>query len=181
MWALLSRKTQVFLIVALSITLAWGIEAAAGLITKNPPSEPKLISLIVWVVSVVVVALASATWRRIWRVCPIIGRKFFPDLMGTWQGELVSTWVDPATGKPKSPIPVTIWIRQDLFSTSIKQRSGESTSYSIRSLLDATQTLAVFGSGTPTTTRHKLSIEIEAHVTKASPGLSSTSTPTPSG
>jgi hypothetical protein len=36
-----------------------------------------------------------------------------------------------------APIPVTIWIRRGLFVTSIKQRTGESTSYSIRCWLDA--------------------------------------------
>ena len=43
------------------------------------------------------------------------------------------------TGEGVPPIPVTIWIRQGIFSTSIKLRTGESTSYSTRCLLEADQ------------------------------------------
>ena len=137
MWALVPRKTQILVVAALSIVLAWGIEAAAGLVTSKPPSELKFISLVASIISVVGAGIAGATWRWIWRRFPILGRKTFPDLSGTWRGELVSTWKNPATGQGVPPIPITIWIRQGLFSTSIKLRTGESTSYSTRCLLEA--------------------------------------------
>jgi SMODS-associating 2TM, beta-strand rich effector domain len=101
------------------------------------PSPIKLIALVVTIISTGIVAIASAVWRKLWNWFPIIGRKLFPDLTGTWVGELVSTWKNPATGQGVAPIPVTIWIRQGLFSTSIKLRSGESTSYSTGCLLEA--------------------------------------------
>jgi SMODS-associating 2TM, beta-strand rich effector domain len=137
MWGLLSRRTQVLVIAGLAIVLAWGIEGAAALSTGNLPSPLKLIALVVTIISTGIVAIASAVWRKVWNWSPIIGRKLFPDLTGTWAGELVSTWKNPATGQGVAPIPVTIWIRQGLFSTSIKLRSGESTSYSTRCLLEA--------------------------------------------
>ena len=49
----------------------------------------------------------------------------------------MSTWINPETGQRLPPIPTTIWIRQSLFTTSIKLRTGESTSYSKRCLLEA--------------------------------------------
>jgi hypothetical protein len=125
MWGLLPRKTQILIIAGLAILLAWAIEGATGLLTGNPPSEWKLISLVVMVISTGMVTIASALWRWVWKRFPIVARKFFPDLTGTWAGELVSTWTSPATGEGIAPIPVTIWIRQGLFSTSIKLRSGE--------------------------------------------------------
>jgi SMODS-associating 2TM, beta-strand rich effector domain len=137
MWGLLSRRTQVLVIAGLAIVLAWGIEGAAVLFTGNVPSPIKLIALVVTIISTAIVAIASAVWRKLWNWFPIIGRKLFPDLTGTWVGELVSTWKNPATGQGVAPIPVTIWIRQGLFSTSIKLRSGESTSYSTGCLLEA--------------------------------------------
>lgn len=137
MWALVPRKTQILVVASLSIVLAWGIEAAAGLVTSKPPSELKFISLVASIISVVGAGIAGATWRWIWRRFPLIGRKTFPDLSGTWRGTLVSTWKDPSTGQGVAPIPITIWIRQGLFSTSIKLRTGESTSYSTRCLLEA--------------------------------------------
>lgn len=137
MWALVPRKTQILVVAALSIILAWGIEAAAGLVTNKPPSELKLISLVASIISVLGAGIAGATWRWVWRRFAIIGWKTFPGLSGTWRGELVSTWKDPATGQGVAPIPITIWIRQGLFTTSIKLRTGESTSYSTRCLLEA--------------------------------------------
>jgi hypothetical protein len=130
---------QVLVVAGLAIILAWGIEGAAALFTGKPPSALKLISLVVTIICTGVVAIASAVWRRLWKRFPLIGRKLFPDLTGTWTGELASTWKNPATGQGVASIPVTIWIRQGLFSTSIKLRTGESTSYSTRCLLEADQ------------------------------------------
>jgi hypothetical protein len=96
------------------------------------------------VISTVMVTIASAVWRRVWNRFPIVGRKFFPDLTGTWAGELVSTWTSPSTAEGIAPIPVTIWIRQGLFSTSIKLCSAESTSYSTRCLLEADHEIGRF-------------------------------------
>jgi hypothetical protein len=137
MWELLSRRTRVLVVAGVAIILVSGIEGAAALFIEKPPSAFKLISLVVTIISTVIVAIAGAVWRRLWKRFPIIGRKLFPDLTGTWAGELVSTWTNPASGQAITPIPVTIWIRQGIFSTSIKLRSGESTSYSTRCLLEA--------------------------------------------
>jgi hypothetical protein len=139
MWLLLSRRMQVLVVAGLAIILAWGIEGAAAVLTGKPPSAPKLISLVVTIICTGVVAIASAVWRRLWKRFPLIGRKLFPDLTGTWEGELESTWKNPATGHGVAPSPVTIWIRQGLFSTSIKLRTAEPTSYSTRCLLEADQ------------------------------------------
>jgi hypothetical protein len=118
-----------------------GIEDAAGLFTDNPllttPSALKLISLVVTIICSGIVGIASAVWWRLWTRFPIIGRKLFPDLTGTWAGELVSTWENSVTCQGVAPIPVTIWTRRGIFSTSIKLRTEESISYSTRCLLEA--------------------------------------------
>jgi hypothetical protein len=137
MWGLLSRRTQVLVIASMAIILVWGIEGAAALFTGNPPSALKLLSLVVTIICSGIVGIATAVWRRLWARFPIIRRKLFPDLTGTWAGELVSTWKTPVTEQGLAPIPVSIWIRQGIFSTSIKLRTGESTSYSTRCLLEA--------------------------------------------
>ena len=100
-------------------------------------SELKLISLVVTIISIGIVGVASAVWRGVWKRFPVLGRKLFPDLTGTWEGELVSTWKNTAREQVAAPIPVTVWIRQGIFSTSIKLLTGESTSYSTRCLLEA--------------------------------------------
>ncbi|MBN9374588.1 MAG: hypothetical protein J0I40_04180, partial [Cellulomonas sp.] len=76
------------------------------------------------------------TWREVWRRFPALQRRAFPDLNGTWEGTLVSTWVDPETGQTKPPIPTTITIRQGLLSMAVSLKTGESTSHSTRALLE---------------------------------------------
>ena len=137
MWGLLPRKTQVLIIGGLAIVLASAIEGATGLLTGNTPSVLKVLSLVVAIISSGIAGVAGAVWRKIWKRFPVMGRKLFPDLTGTWAGELISTWKNPTTGEAIAPIPVTIWIRQGIFSTSIKLRTGESASYSTRCLLEA--------------------------------------------
>jgi hypothetical protein len=136
MWGLLPRKTQTLIVAGLAIILAWGLEGASQWATGQPLSMLKIISLVGTGVSIVLAA-ASAGWRHLWRRFPLLGRKIFPDLTGTWEGDLRSTWIEPSIGKPVLPISTTIWIRQGLFTTSIKLRTGESTSHSTRCLLEA--------------------------------------------
>ncbi len=54
----------------------------------------------------------------------------FPDLQGTWEGELTSTWKDPATGQGIPPMPATLVIRQTFSSISCVLFTPESDSYS---------------------------------------------------
>jgi hypothetical protein len=54
----------------------------------------------------------------------------YPDLQGTWQGELQTTWRNPQTGEVPGPIAVTIAIRQTFSAISIVMFTGESMSYS---------------------------------------------------
>jgi len=54
----------------------------------------------------------------------------FPDLNGTWQGVIQTTWVNPETGKAPSPIPVTLTIQQSFIKISCVMRTAEMTSRS---------------------------------------------------
>jgi SMODS-associating 2TM, beta-strand rich effector domain len=137
MWGLLPRKNQIIIIVALTIIFMWGVEGATELLAGKSASPLKYISLIASGISIIAASVVNASWRWIWRRLPFLGRRVFPDLTGIWEGHLESTWIDPATGQPEPAIPITIWVRQGIFATSIKLRTGESTSYSTRCLLEA--------------------------------------------
>lgn len=54
----------------------------------------------------------------------------FPDLQGTWRGELQTTWRNPETGAVPGPIPVTLAIRQTFSVVSVVMFTGESMSHS---------------------------------------------------
>jgi hypothetical protein len=53
-----------------------------------------------------------------------------PNLNGTWEGDLVSTWKDPQTGKSPGPIKVFLVVRQSLFKMSCVLMTKESKSWS---------------------------------------------------
>ena len=137
MWALVGWKMQVLIRVGSSIFLVGGVEALWEMMQGEETSSFRLISLVAMIISPGLTGIASVSWRCVWAWLPWIGRKTFPDLTGTWEGTLVSTWRNPETGKGVPPIPTTIWVRQGIFSTSIKLRTGESPSYSTRCLLEA--------------------------------------------
>ena len=54
----------------------------------------------------------------------------FPNLNGTWQGTIETTWVDPKISKTPDPIPVLLTIKQSFLSLSCVMRTAEMTSYS---------------------------------------------------
>lgn len=54
----------------------------------------------------------------------------FPDLEGTWQGTLQTTWIDPNTGESPGPIPVIVTIKQSFARVSCVMRTAEMTSRS---------------------------------------------------
>lgn len=55
----------------------------------------------------------------------------FPNLQGTWQGEIRSTWRDPKTDQSLAPIPVILVIKQSFLSISCAMHTKESDSNSI--------------------------------------------------
>ncbi len=136
MWSLLGRSTQLSIIVGAGLCLAWAYDAAYGFWTGQVPNNIKLISLILFIIGVVIAGVAEIAWRPLWRWFPLLQRKMFPDLNGTWKGTLTSTWVDPTTGSSKPPIATEIIIRQGLFSTSVSLETQESVSHSTRSFLE---------------------------------------------
>ena len=137
MWQLLSWKKQVFVVAVLAIAIAWAIDTLFEWTQGERANVFKFLSFIATIITVVIAGVVSMFWRWLWQRFPFIPRKTFPDLNGTWEGTLISTWIDPATQQQNLPISTTVWIRQTPFSTSIKLQTGESVSYSTRCLLEA--------------------------------------------
>ena len=78
-------------------------------------------------VLVVVGLFVSYMWR--WRVfrgwlVP------FPDINGTWEGTLQTTWQDPQTGAVPAAIPVILTVKQSFTKISCVMRTAEMTSRS---------------------------------------------------
>src|SRR5260370_906911 len=55
--------------------------------------------------------------KWLWRLSPLNGWLVpFPDLNGTWQGTIQTTWIDPKTGVCPPPVPVILCIKQSFVS-----------------------------------------------------------------
>lgn len=83
----------------------------------------KTIPLVLFVIGIFV----TYAWR--WRIF----RKWlvpFPDLNGTWQGTIQTTWKNPETGMIPSAIPVILTIKQSFIRISCVMRTAEMTSRS---------------------------------------------------
>ena len=82
------------------------------------------------VVTVYVILLFIFT-KWLWRLSIFQGWLVpFPDLQGTWQGELSSTWKSPATDQRIPPTPVILVVKQSFSSISCVLYTGESDRYS---------------------------------------------------
>jgi hypothetical protein len=71
----------------------------------------------------------------------------FPDLDGTWQGLIQTTWKHPETGETPGPIPVIVTIKQSFLRVSCVMRTAEmiSRSYFADFWLDSDEQLRKIG------------------------------------
>ena len=83
-------------------------------------------------VVVTVYAILSYIFTKwLWKVPLLQGWLVpFPNLQGTWPGEIRSTWRDPKTDQSLPPIPVILVIKQSFLSISCAMHTRESDSYS---------------------------------------------------
>jgi hypothetical protein len=82
--------------------------------------------------AVIVAVAALGLWDRwLWRMAPAQRMNGVPrDLRGTWAGTLSSGWVDPSTGRSRSPAPVYLVVRQTATEVRTKLLASESRSSS---------------------------------------------------
>ncbi|MGZ9107259.1 MAG: Cap15 family cyclic dinucleotide receptor domain-containing protein [Micavibrio sp.] len=144
MWSLVPKALQVLIVVALGVIGTSSIAAVTEILSGKTPHAFHYISIVATVITIVLIPFVESVWRHIWLAIPAFNRMIFPDLNGTWEGELVSTWKNPETGLSPPPIPVTFWISQGVFSMSVRMKTGESRSYSTRCLAEADRKARIF-------------------------------------
>jgi len=85
----------------------------------------KPFSLIVGIVGIILFLFDKLLWKF-----PIIHSLFvpFPDVSGTWRGQIISTWKNEKTGEPIEPIDAFLVIYQTYSSLNIRMITKESKS-----------------------------------------------------
>ena len=137
MWSLLPQRLQLLSIAVPTIVIVFAIEAIIDITGGEKTNPLRHVSLAVFIIGAVLTSLANYLWRCIWCRFPAIERATFPDLNGSWEGRIVTTWTDPKTGDSPPPTMATVVIKQSLFSTVVSLRTGESRSHSTRCHLEA--------------------------------------------
>jgi hypothetical protein len=144
MWGLLSRSTQITIIVLLVVYAGWVVSEASTLLTGTPEAPTKSTSLVGIIITFVVIGGFGVCWRWIWRSIPALSR-WFPDLTGRWEGTYLSSYEHDDGQKATGPF--TAVIRQGLFTTSVTAWTGEMKSHSTRSWLEADRDAQRFSIG----------------------------------
>lgn len=74
--------------------------------------------------------------RRLWRWPLLRKLQQQPIVHGTWSGQLVSTWVNPATSKSPDPIEVFMVVHQTASTVRFEMLTAESASRTVSAALE---------------------------------------------
>lgn len=120
-------KIFLYLIVIISaiawILLSW----YSGISLNNIKDFLKIIPKVVTIDAIIIWIFTNFLWKfsffRGWLVP-------FPNLNGTWIGEIYSDWINQETDTEIPPIPVMLTIEQSFFNINFKMITGEMKSHS---------------------------------------------------
>ena len=121
-------KSGLWVLLAISFSLFYLIYRIRG----APEFNLKTIIKILPIVVTIDIALYGLFVRILWKLC--IFKHWlvpFPNLNGTWKGEINTTWIDPKTGERPKPIPAILTIKQSFLTVSCVMRTAEMTSRSL--------------------------------------------------
>ena len=163
MWSLLPQRLQLLAIAIPTIVIVLAIEAVMDIAIGQPSHPLRSTSLAVFFIGAFLIPSANKIWRPIWRRFPAIERAIFPDLNGTWEGTIDTTWARPDTGAAPPPIPTIIRINQSLFFTTVCSQTGESRSQSTRCYLEADRAAGIYS------VRYSYANRPKAMVSRSSP------------
>lgn len=115
-------RVSVWLLVGIS-AIAWVFLAYVGGIDLS--TLPDFLLLIPKVVTIDLIVIALFI-KWLWRIRLFHGWLVpFPDLNGTWLGEIHSDWINEDTGEKISPIPAMLTVRQTFFHISCVMQTKE--------------------------------------------------------
>lgn len=117
----------VYLLVGFSAVAWFGLSLATGQSLANAQSFFKLIPNVVTIDLFIILIFTKWLWKcRIFKGWLVP----FPNLNGTWIGQIESDWKNPETGQTTPPIPVMLTVKQSLLHISCVMHTAEMKSYS---------------------------------------------------
>ena len=123
-------KTALWILLVLSFLLFYAIYHIQGSQGLNLNTIFQILPKVVSIDLVIYGVFVGFLWKfpifKDWLVR-------FPNLNGTWKGEIRTTWTDPKTGERPGPIPAILTIKQSFLHISCVMRTAEMTSRSLTS------------------------------------------------
>lgn len=120
-------KSSLYLIVVSSLIICYALARFSNLdltVAKEFLGLiPKIVTYELFIIGIFVKWGWKSRFFRNWLVP-------FPNLSGTWIGNIHSDWVNPETGDRVPPIPVMLTITQSFFMCNCVMHTGEMKSYS---------------------------------------------------
>ena len=124
----INTKIGLYLLLGWSFILFYFISYIQGEPDFNLKTIVQILPKVVSIDLVLCGLFASFLWK-----CSIFKNWLvpFPNLNGTWKGEIRTTWIDPETGERPEAIPAILTIKQSFLSVSCVMRTAEMTSRSL--------------------------------------------------
>jgi hypothetical protein len=130
--------------VFISVFGSFVISSVYGIIAGQSSPIYSWITLVASIIGLGIIPFLELVWRPLWRLIPFLGKTVFPDLNGTWRGELQSSWKVSSNDNPLEPIPTTFFIKQGLLKISVRMQTQESKSGSIHCIIERDKNLRQF-------------------------------------
>ncbi len=123
----LNRKIFIWLLLGVSVVFYLSYLLLFPLTEKTLLNYLKPITTVVTLDTIVVFLFTKWIWK-----CKLLYSWLvpFPNLNGTWKGEIKTNWIDEKTEKKPALIPVILTIKQSFTNVSCVMRTGEMNSYS---------------------------------------------------
>jgi hypothetical protein len=123
----LNFKPFIYLFLGVSAIMWIGLALLTGIDISRLWDFIKILPNVATIDLILFSAFARWAWR--WKI--FYGWLVpFPDLNGTWQGLIQTTWIHPETGKQPEPIQAILTIKQSFGKISCVMRTAEMISYS---------------------------------------------------
>ena len=123
-------QAALWVLLVFSSTVFYVIYLIQGSPSLNPQAILQILSTVVSIDLIFYLLFVSFLWKfRIFRNWLVP----FPNLDGTWRGEIRTTWTDPETGERPGPIPAILTIKQSFLNISCVMRTAEMSSRSLTS------------------------------------------------
>jgi len=123
----LNIKTFVAVFLAISAALWLGIAYGTGVQLSKLWDFVKILPKVVSIDVIIVSLFVKWGWKWKYLQGWLVP---FPDLNGTWQGTIQTTWKNPETGSTPGSIPTILTIKQSFTKISCVMRTAEMQSHS---------------------------------------------------